>query len=159
MLIFFKLLLIISLLAIAYQDSKERKVSLWLLMVAFFLTGGLHYHHSVEVLFWYSIFLNIGIVILIITILLIYARLKLKQGLEKAFGFGDLLFFLVIAVGFPTVSFIILFSFSLIFSLIIVVTLKKKYRFKTVPLAGLQALFFSFIFLINWAFGLVNLYQ
>ncbi|HHC81212.1 MAG TPA: hypothetical protein ENK46_15125, partial [Flavobacteriia bacterium] len=86
MLIFFKLLLIISLLAIAYQDSKERKVSLWLLMVAFFLTGGLHYHHSVEVLFWYSIFLNIGIVILIIAILFIYARLKLKQGLEKAFG-------------------------------------------------------------------------
>lgn len=159
MLIFIKILLLLNLLGIAYHDFKERNVYLWLLLVVLLLSGFLHYQHSLLIPFLVSILLNIGIIFVIVAILYLYAKFKLKKSLQNTFGFGDLLFFLIIAVGFPTITFVVLFSFSLFFSLLLFLVLKKKLKHKTVPLAGLQALFFSFIFLLNWGFNFLNLYQ
>ncbi len=159
MLIILKLLLLLCLLAISYQDFKERKVYLWLLLLAVGLLGYLHYLHSVPTQFLRIILLNIGIVVGIVFILYLYAKFKLKLALQETFGFGDLLFFIAIAVGFPTISFIVLFSFSLFFTLVTYLILKKGLQQNTVPLAGLQALFFSLIFLLNWAFHFINIYQ
>lgn len=159
MLILLKTVLIISLGAIVYQDIKERSIYLWILLLTIFLIGFLHYQHSVPVQFLPTILLNIGIVLVIVFILFLYAKFKLMLAFQNTFGFGDLLFFIVIAIGFPTITFIVLFSFSLFFSLTLYLILKKKLTHKTVPLAGLQALFFSLIFLLNWAFNFVNLYQ
>lgn len=159
MLIILKIVLILCLCVIVYQDIKERTVSLWLLLVTIFLIGFLHYQHSVPAQFLPTILLNIAIVLIIIFILFLYAKFKLKLTLQDTFGFGDLLFFIAIAVGFTTTTFVVLFSFSLFFSLILFLVVKKKLKHKTVPLAGLQALFFSLIFLLNWAFNFINIYQ
>ncbi|WP_348712023.1 hypothetical protein [Tenacibaculum sp. 190524A05c] len=80
------------------------------------------------------------------------------MSLFEALGLGDILFFLVFAIGFPVETFLLLFITSLLFSLIIFISLKAKLRHKTVPLAGFQALFLFLILFINLAFDIVNLY-
>jgi len=159
MFIFIKTFLLLNLLGITYQDFKERKVYLWLLLIALFFIGFLHYQHSSPIPFLVSTLLNIGIIFIIVAFLYLYVKFKLEQSLQNTFGFGDLLFFLAIAVGFPTITFVVLFSFSLFFSLLLFLVLKKKLNHKTVPLAGLQALFFSLIFLLNWGFSFLNFYH
>lgn len=159
MLFLIKLFLIASLLGIFYQDIKERKVYLWLLILSVLLLGFLHYFNSLVYPFMISSLLNSLIIGLVLLILFVYAKLKLKQSLLKVFGLGDLLFFVAIAVGFPTLTFVVLFSFSLIFSLVLFLFIRKGLSVKSVPLAGLQALFFSGVFLLNWAFNFINLYQ
>ena len=159
MFIFLKIILTLSFWTIVYQDFRERNVYLWVLLIAMFLIGFLHYQHSLLFPFLVNTSLNIGIICIIVAILYLYATFKLKQPLKNTFGFGDLLFFIAIAVGFPTITFVVLFSFSLFFSLLLFLVLKKKLKHQTVPLAGLQALFFSIIFLLNWSFNFLNFYQ
>ena len=159
MIILLKIVLIISLGAIAYQDIKERKVYLWLLLITFFLIGFLHYQQRTYIQFFITSLINIVIVLTIVTILFLYTKFKLKLPIKETFGLGDFLFFLILAIGFPTITFVVLFSFSLFFSLLLFLLLKRKLTQKTVPLAGLQALFFVFIFLLNWITSSVNLYQ
>ncbi|WP_156772410.1 hypothetical protein [Urechidicola croceus] len=79
--------------------------------------------------------------------------------MNETFGMGDALFFLCIAVGFPTVTFLILFSFSLFFAITIFSVLKKSQQYNTVPLAGLQSVFLAIIFLIDWSFDVINIYS
>ena len=159
MLLFLKIVLTLCLWTVVYQDVKERKVYLWILITTMFFTGFLHYQHTVPEQFLTTILLNIGVVIVIVFILFLYAKFKIKLALQDTFGFGDLLFFLAIALGFPTITFVVLFSFSLFFSLLLFLVVKKKLKHKTVPLAGMQALFFSLIFLLNWTFNFINIYQ
>ena len=159
MLVILKVVLLLCLFIIAFQDFKERNVYLWLLLIAIGLTGFLYFQQSIPQLYLIHILFNFAIIAFIIGVLYLYARFKLQLPLQKTFGFGDVLFFLVLAVGFPTISFIVLFSFSLLFSLLIFVILKKNLKHKTVPLAGFQALFLSLIFLTNWIFNFVNLYH
>jgi len=134
-------------------------VLLWLLITVILLVGYLHFYHSSLQPFLWSATLNILIVAIIIFILFLYSKLKLKRPLKDAFGLGDFLFFLAIAIGFPTITFAVLFSFSLFFSLTLFLIIKKSLKEKTAPLAGLQALFLSLIFLLHWTFNFMNLYQ
>jgi len=159
MLILLKIALIISLCVIVYQDINERKVYLWILFAIVALFGFLHFQQSLPEQFFLTILSNIGVVFTIVFVLFLYAKLKLKLPFADTFGLGDVIFFLAIAIGFPTITFMILFSFSLFFSLILFLLLKKPLRHETVPLAGLQALFFSLILLLNSAFNFINLYQ
>ncbi len=146
-------------MGIFYQDIKERKVFVWLLLISALCMGYLHFNHVLAMQFYYAILINSVVVLVLIAVLFLYAKMKLKSSLEASFGLGDFLFFMAIAIGFPTVTFSVLFSFSLIFSLLLFLVLKNRLRYKTVPLAGFQALFFGLIFLLNWAFNFTNLYQ
>ncbi len=153
-----KILLILCLLSIVYQDFKERYVYLWLLVLTGVLMAYFHFVNSTTATFLNSTILNLSTVLLIIFNLYLYSKFKLKKSLSEALGIGDILFFCVLAIGFSTVNFLVLFTFSSIFSLIIFITLKSKLKQQTVPLAGLQSLFFSFTYLINWVFPIANLY-
>lgn len=82
----------------------------------------------------------------------------LKKALKNTFGLGDFLFFIILAIGFPTATFLVLFSFSLLFSMLLFFLLKHQLKHKTVPLAGLQALFICLVFIANWFFNFSNLY-
>lgn len=159
MLILIKIILLSTLLGILYQDFKARKVFLWLLVLVHFLFGFLHFRQSLIEPFLMTISINIGIVFVIMFVLFLYSKFKLKLALQHTFGLGDLLFFLAVAVGFPTLTFIVLFSFSLFFSLLLYLVLKNNLKHNTVPLAGLQAIFFSLIFLLHWTTNFINLYQ
>lgn len=159
MLIIIKFSFIVTLISIFYQDLKDRKVYVHLLLLVTTLLGFLYSKNVSKEVFITSILTNAFIVFFIVSMLFLYAKFKLKLPLYTVFGLGDLFFFLALAVGFPTISFIVLFSFSLFFSLTVFLVTKKQLKHTTVPLAGFQALFFAIIFLLNWAFNFVNLYQ
>ena len=146
-----------SLFWVFYEDLKERKVTIALLMLLFVVGGFLNIKQQVWEVFLISSILNLAVVFSIILILFVYTKLKLKQSLPEAFGLGDVLFFAFMAISFPTTTFLVLFSCSLIFSFIISISFQKQLK-KFVPLAGLQALFLGLILGTNHLFGLMNLY-
>lgn len=152
-------LLLLSILGILlYQDIKERKVSLWVLFSGIIVGGTLHFLHQDSMVFLYNIGITISFVILIFGVLWVYASVKLKRNIFDVFGLGDLLFFILLAVSLPIVSFLMVFVFSLIFSLVLFLLLKKSFTNKTVPLAGLQSLFFGLVLIGNKIIPSVKLY-
>jgi hypothetical protein len=66
--------------------------------------------------------------------------------------------FFVLAFSFSSISFIILFVFGLIFSLVLHLLLKKKSKHSTVPLAGYLSLFFSIAYVSHWGGILKSVY-
>jgi len=158
MLILGKIILFIALFLIVIQDFKERQVYLWL----FFLTGTtmalLHLNNSMIQPFLLNIGINLLVIFIIISVLYFYATMKMKKSLQHTLGLGDILFFMVLAIGFSTGTFLVLFTFSLIFSLLFFLAIKSNLKYKTVPLAGLQALFIGLVYIANWTFKITNLY-
>ncbi len=151
-------LILAALLAIFYFDLKERQVYILLFLFIIGLGGFLFYRNTTIELYSISIATNIICLLLIGIVLWGYSKFKMKISLYDGIGIGDFLFFLFMAVSFPTNVFLVLFSFSLIFSLILFMILKPKLKHKTVPLAGLQALFLFILLFINLIFDLLNLY-
>jgi hypothetical protein len=88
----------------------------------------------------------------------LYAKLKLKKSIQEVFGLGDLLFFCLLAVSLPIISFLVVFIFSLIFSLVVFILIKKSLKHKTVPLAGFQSLFFAIILGLDIFMNTINIY-
>lgn len=117
------------------------------------LMGALYYWHTIPQIYLTNTVINFAFVTLTIGILYIYCKLIAKEiFINQSFGMGDLFYFYAFALGFPTITFIVLFAFSLVFSLLIFLFLKKRLHLKTVPLAGLMALFLCSIFV--WSFFL-----
>ncbi len=143
---------------LVYQDFKERKVTVLLFILLIIFGGYLHYATQFTTMFLFSLMLNFSILLLLILILLGYVKFVMNKKLNDAIGLGDFLFFGVLAVSFPTVSFLLLFCGSLIFSLVLFTILKPKMKSKTVPLAGLQALFIFLTMGINLLLNVVDLY-
>ncbi len=155
-----KILIAIILGVIVYQDLKDREVYGFVFPVLIGLLGFLHYENTIKINFLYAIMMNVGLLIVIVGILYLYTVVKLKRPFFKeVFGWGDLLFFLALAIGFPTATFLILFVFSLIFSLVIWLVLKHKAKHDTVPLAGYMAGFLGVVFITNWSTNVITLYQ
>jgi hypothetical protein len=151
--------IIVLLLGVFYQDVKERQVTTMLLGVLFVLAGFLHSRFHLFEIFMLNIMINFAVVGIIVLILLLYTRVVLKKQLFKAFGLGDLVFFLIMAVGFPTPTFLVVFSSSLCFAFITSMVLKKSMKEPTVPLAGFQALFMVLLMTSNFAFNFIELYR
>lgn len=155
----FTLLLCFSLIFITYQDFKERKTYLINLLITLILISFYHYLNSYSIhSYLYTILLNICFLAIIFLILYLYTIFKLKKSFLKSIGLGDIFFFIILAVGFPTFTFLIIFSSSLVFSFILFIFLKPRLTNKTVPLAGLQSLFLVIILLLNNIFEVLNLY-
>ena len=170
--ILIKITLLISLLAIFYQDQKDRMVYWWLFLI---VSIGFSIVHLKEVgwlqLGIHSAF-NVVIVLFMLLVLMGYTRLRFQTfNLQSVFALGDILFLLAVAIGFTTVSFIILLVFGLLFSLLIHFALRSiKFKIQnnenefsrkhtseqvqeitdTVPLAGYLSLFFVGVLLVHW---------
>lgn len=142
---------------IFYEDLKERKVTLAVLLLLFVVGSFLNIQQQIWEVFFISSILNLSVVLMVLLVLFIYTKVKLKQPLFEVFGLGDVLFFIFMAISFPTTTFLVLFSTSLIFSFVISVTFQKQLK-KFVPLAGLQALFLGLIIGSNQLFDMINLY-
>lgn len=128
---------------LAFQDFKERQVFGFLLLLIALLLGALH---RVQVLDWrvfgYHCSFNGLLVTGVIAVLFLYTRwIAQKPFLGHSIGLGDLLFFYALAVGFPPLAFVVIFTGSLLFSLLMYMAIKHRLREKTVPLAGLMGLF------------------
>ena len=151
------ILMIGLLLRVFYEDIKDRKVTFIVLIILLLLGGFIHSQHQNLWVFFLSSLLNLSIVLTIILVLYVYANFKLKTSLSKVFGLGDALFFIVMAVSFPTATFLVLFATSLLFSFVIAVLFKKTLK-KFIPLAGLQALYIGLTLASNQLFHIINLY-
>jgi hypothetical protein len=142
----FKLLLIGVFFLVFVQDSKDRKVY-WFLYP---IIGVLVFVLQIKAISIHPALINGGLnlvfVSLLILVCFLYAKLKLQQPLREVFGLGDILFFMTIAFSFSLVSFLILFVFALLFSLLLHLVLKHRQTDKTVPLAGNMALFFGVVY-------------
>jgi len=146
-----KLLLVGVFLLVFVQDSKDRQVY-WFLYP---IIGILVFILQIEKISFYPAFINggfnLGFVFLLILVCFLYAKLKLKQPLLKeVFGLGDILFFIAIAFSFSIVSFLVLFVFALLFSLLLHLALKHRQTNKNVPLAGNMALFFGVVYGVSF---------
>lgn len=154
-----KIISLCCLLTVSIQDFKERNLYAWLLLAVGILLSLSYFLETKPVQYMANIGMNLGIIALMIAVLYLYAKLKLKTALSEALGLGDILFFISMAIGFPLGSFIVLFSFSLFFSLVVYIMLKPSLKGKNVPLAGLQSIFLFFVLGVNWIFPFVNLYN
>ena len=152
------ILFLLTLLTIFKQDFKDRLVYWWLFPLAGILAGFIHFTTTNTYQFLIAITINIGLVVVIIGILFFYSKIVLKNSFNQSFGLGDALFFLVLAISFPTATFLVLFSFSLLFAALGYLLIKSKTNYKTVPLAGFQSLFISIILIISWLFKSIELY-
>ncbi|TJY37402.1 hypothetical protein E5167_05520 [Pontimicrobium aquaticum] len=153
MLLLAKIILIGSLGGICYQDVKDRKVYWFLFPITALSAGLLFWNKTITELFFLATIINLMFVSSLLLIVLLYARLKLKTSIKSVFGMGDLLLFIGLSFTFSSISFIVIFSCSLIFSLLIHLFLKKDNIL--VPLAGYMSLFFGLTYIAYWS-GVIN---
>jgi len=83
----------------------------------------------------------------------------MRVHIKETIGMGDVLLFFALTCTFSLISFITLFVFSLVLSLLLHLVLSKREIQKTVPLAGYMSLFFAISYLANWSELITNLYS
>lgn len=147
-----KILLILVFGIIFYQDYKERLVYWFVypLVGIFGFSIQLYFVDLTTAIINSTV--NLCFVVTVLLILWVYTKLILKQKLlNKGIGIGDLLFFIFLSFCFSIISFFILFVFSLLFSLLIYLVLKRKSpKIETVPLAGFMSLFFATVYSLTF---------
>ena len=154
-----RFLLITGLSIILYQDLKERAVWWFLFPLFALLAGYLHYNESLSWFFLPNILFNLMAVAGIFISAYLYAHFKMKVDFfQEAVGWGDLLFFLGLAVAFPSQAFLVILVFSMIFSLGLHTFISRSKKNDTVPLAGYASLFLICIYLSSWLGLYKNLY-
>lgn len=140
------------------QDIKERLVYWFLFPIIAMCSGVLLYQNTFWELFYTTIFINLAFVSILIGVVFLYSKLKLKTALSNTFGLGDGLLFLALVFSFSSVTFLILFVFGLVFSLVLHLFLKRNKKQETVPLAGYLSLFFVIAYISHWAGVLKSVY-
>jgi len=150
-------ILVILLLIIAYQDLQQRSVQ-WILMA---IAAGITFAIGVirlpvaEVLTYTLI--NLLFILVQVGLLTAYLLVRFKTNVQGIFssyiGLGDILFWIGLAPLFSTMNFICFHLVSMLVSLVFFLLLKKfntRANVQTVPLAGLQALFYTGVFIAVW---------
>lgn len=134
---------------IALQDFKERAVVWFLFPLLGILLVVMHLVQTeVAQVIWF-VGANLLLISAILLILWLHATYILrKKFINVSLGLGDILFFYAFALGFPTMTFIILFVGSVLFSLLMYFLIKGVKKIHTVPLAGLMSLFLIAVFLV-----------
>lgn len=128
---------------IVVQDFKDRAVY-WVL---FPLLGSLLFvinilKSSENEIVILSVLLNLLLVATILFLVFLYTKIVLKRKfIDYSLGLGDVLFFIAMALGFPTVTFLTLYVHALLFSFLFFLAIKKKLKEPTIPLAGLMGIY------------------
>ncbi len=144
---------------VAFQDFKERAVTLLVFPLIAILLAFLHmYHVGLEFFLFFALY-NILLVSGVMAILWLTTKFLLKKRfLDVSFGLGDMLFFYAFALGFPTLTFIVLFVGAIGFSLFVFSILRIIYKVETVPLAGLMGIFLIGVILYSFLPNSPSLY-
>jgi len=135
---------------VAYQDFRFREINFLLIIILGFIVGARKFFlTSFLELFLIDFLINAMICIILLAALRIYYLLR-KKSFKESIGNGDLLLFLIFALGMDSLDFPINFTFALVFSLIAHILLKSFYlRHQTIPLAGLMCLYLSAFLIID----------
>ncbi|MCK0115033.1 hypothetical protein [Gelidibacter sp. F63206] len=157
--IIIKIILLLVFAFIFYQDHKDREVYWFLFPCVGIFAGYLFLSETLAELFYTSITTNLVVISILILIVMLYSKLKLKTEMINTIGLGDLLMFFFLSFTFSTVSFMVILVSSLLFSLLLHLSLKKQSKHNTVPLAGYMGLFFSLSYLAFWSGIIDSLYS
>ncbi|TMM52148.1 hypothetical protein FEE95_20895 [Maribacter algarum] len=159
MILLLKITLVLVCALIAFQDFKERMVSWILFPVIGFLLGLLYIWNTSFEQFYPFVFTNMLLITGIVLALFVYTKYVAQMKfLNVSFGLGDLLFFYAFALGFPTITFLILFVGAILFSLIVFLVSKGKQEKDTIPLAGLMGSFLIVVTLVSFFPNTPSLY-
>ncbi|MDD3685236.1 MAG: hypothetical protein PHE56_00580 [Bacteroidales bacterium] len=159
----FGLLLILFSLIIAYQDFRDRSVSVFSLICVLAVSLGIL---IIEILadngFAFAIGLIINIVLLLIMFLIVKLYFKIRKKdeiVDVVIGKGDLVFILSPAILFGPFSFIVFIILCCIISLLSLILIKLiRQNYREIPFAGVGAIIVAFTVIINWMFS-VNLFK
>jgi hypothetical protein len=152
---------LLSYAAVTYQDFRFRAVN-WLLFLAIAVFNLLYVLWFRQIPFS-VLFTNTLINVVIITAQFLFLKLyfslrekKLATIIDKYVGLGDIIFYLLLCMFFPPLTFIAFHTGSLLCCLLFY-PLYSKFN-KSVPLAGLQSLLMIILLCYSAAFS-VNLNQ
>jgi hypothetical protein len=148
-LLLLRFLLLITLAAIFWQDMKDRMVSWVLYPIAAILFSAVFILNTNFFVALTQSAVNLVLTAIVLFVSYVYVVIA-KKTFSQNIGIGDLLFFISISLGFATIPFVILFIFSLVFSLVMHITFKNRTPHPTVPLAGYMALFFVGICILSF---------
>lgn len=154
---YLKLILVIVFGFVLYQDFKSRLVYWFLYPIIGILGFAIQLYKLPLSIVLINLGFNLLFVILILSIAIMYSKFR-KLDLKNTIGIGDILFFIFITGTFSIVSFLVLFVFSLLFSLMLHLVLSNKKKQDTVPLAGYMSLFFGVIYTASFFFNDTFLY-
>ena len=144
---------------IAFQDFKDRMVSWILFPIMGIALAFLYLNHANFEQFYPFVLGNFLLVTAIVLVLYLYTKYIAKmEFLNVSFGLGDLLFFYGLALGFPTMTFLVLFVLSILFSLSAFLYLKRKQEMQTIPLAGLMGIFLIAVIIASFFPDVPSLY-
>lgn len=133
----------IGALGIALEDLRWRMVHLWWYLLLSVGLAGLSIVSKGTVETAYITMWNICFIVLLLTVLTIY--LSLKEGravnpFDQHLGWGDVFFFLCIALYFDLTAYIVFLIASLIVALTVTpLIFRWQGKEKNIPLAGIQA--------------------
>lgn len=153
-----KIILIVALIIVFIQDRKDREVYWFMFPIVALASGILLYNSILPELFYLTLLINLLFITILIGVVFLYSKFKLKTTITSTFGLGDGLLFVALAFTFSSISFMVLFVFGLIFSLLIHVIFKNRSIHRTVPLAGYLSLFFMITYLAYWLGITPNIY-
>ncbi len=150
-----RIVLVILLIGVLYQDLRERKLSVWILVMTAIVAMAIGFSEQGE---WKSFVVNtatniafIFIQTIVISGYIIFRFQVRITGVLTFIGFGDLLFWFAVCplIIFPV--FIMHFIASLLLAMILHVVFYRFsfYGSKTVPLAGMQSLYYVVMLLIE----------
>lgn len=144
---------ILVLCLVFYQDLKQRAIHLFVFIALVCAEFAVKYMKG-EQLLSIDILLNCSYMLVLITILLLYFRIRFGSWnlLEKGLGLGDLVFWIVTSLYLGFEWFILWFNVSLILALIVHFICRKFSWYGNadkVPLAGLQAVPLMILILLN----------
>lgn len=147
---YLKLILVIVFAIVLYQDFKNRLVYWFLYPVIGILAFAIQLNNIPLTIAFFNTGFNLLFVALILVVSFFYIKFR-NLDFTNAIGIGDILFFVFISCTFSVVSFLVLFVFALIFSLVLHFVLSNKKEQQTVPLAGYMSLFFGVIYIISFS--------
>lgn len=144
---------------------QERAVSVLIfpLLLGSLLAYGL-YKQSAEEL---AVVFGFNVFFLMLLLSLLYLFFWFRMGIftpiiGSMLGWGDVLFWLTVAIVFSPANFIIFFLSSLLFSLVlhlVILPHVQRYQSSKVPLAGLQALYLLAVFPLQWFLPQLDFYN
>lgn len=154
---YLKLILILVFIIVLYQDFNNRLVYWFLYPIIGILAFAIQLYNLPLTIVFFNLGINLLFVAFILGVSYLYVKYR-KLDFKSAIGIGDILFFVFISCTFSIVSFLILFVFALLFSLILHFVLSNKTEQQTVPLAGYMSLFFGAVYAVSFCYNSTFLY-
>lgn len=140
--------LLLCLLIMLWQDWKYRRIHVLLPLLVFaigmyLMNGFVNYK---------AILVNALFFIIVLSFLVVYMSIKAKAFLNPLahyFGLGDILFYLAITPFFNVKQYAVFFISSMLFAVLMQVSLKKHSNHNTVPLAGFSSLLLFMVMIVD----------